>query len=145
MATRREAALDRMGAQIAAVFDPDDLEQAKNVIRKMLGATQRVRGGKGADGSYRYDDVPDNAIQFAAAVKVIEWNVGKPIARTVTQNDPGLDAAPQNGAGDLLSLMLENPEAASGVLQKLQDAAQKMKTAQPIDVQEVPKRIPGSS
>lgn len=133
MATRISNALDKVGAQMLSVFNPDDLTAAKAAIVRCLTAERKVRAGRDDQGKVIYEIIPDYPTQLAAGCKVVEWTIGKPIARTVdlTPDKP-------NGANgvteDLLALLLATPEPAIEILSKLQQAALKIKKTDAVEI-----------
>lgn len=132
--TRLSRAMDRVGAMLAPAFTNDDRDLAKETLRACCGATRRVRE-RNPDGDLIYVDVPDHAVRLAAGVKILEWTVGKPIARSIHAElpDPSRAAASTTG-DDLLQLLLAAPDAAADIVSKLQAAAAKAKRSEPINV-----------
>lgn len=130
MSSRLERAITAAGAiaaSISPVFPQEVEEKAKARLAEALDATRRVRK-RNEDGSVGYEDVPDTPIRTAVALKIIEFNVGKPVQRSANLTP---DAPPPASTQDqLLGMLLENPEAAQTVLGKLGEAAEKLKIAQ---------------
>lgn len=132
MPAREVLSLNQMGAKLAAVFDENDLEAAKNALRDALKATRRMRI-RDAKGQIQYEDVPDYPIRTMAGVKIVEWAVGKPISRSVHAEIPAQGAA--TGEKEFFEEALRDPEAAKSLqetLGKMIAAAQK---AVPVDVE----------
>lgn len=129
MSDRHTRALDKLAVALGPAFENGDVELAKATIISCCGAKRRVRAGKGPDGGYLYDDEPDYTIRLAAAVKIMEWTIGKPIARTINADvsPTGSGKGGDVTGGDLLELLLASPDAAIDILDKLKRAASKAK------------------
>ncbi len=145
MSSRLDRAITAAGAiaaQISPVFPSEVEEKAKIRLAEALDATRRVRK-RNEDGTVGYEDVPDMPIRTAVALKIIEFNVGKPVQRSanLTPDAP----TPASSQDQLLGMLLENPEAAQTVLGKLGEAAEKLKVAQAKQVQPLPAVVVPSS
>lgn len=136
MSDRHSRALDKLAAALGPAFQNGDVELAKATIVSCCHATRRVRAGKDASGGYLHEDEPDYTIRLAAAVKIIEWTIGKPIARTINAEIPtgGAGNGGDSTGRDLLDLLLAAPDAAVDIVAKLQQAAAKAKQAEPVEI-----------
>jgi hypothetical protein len=133
MSDRHSRALGKLGASLAPLFDAEDFETAKKTLIASCHATRRVRAGKDpATGEYRYVDVPDFPTRTVAAVKVLEWCAGKPVARSITANlTPGDSPQTQD---DFFRDVLRDPAAVSSLrstMEQIIDTAEKLL---PVDV-----------
>lgn len=129
MSDRHTRALDKLAVALGPAFESGDIELAKATIVSCCHAKRRVRAGKDPLGGYLHEDEPDYTIRLAAAVKIMEWAIGKPIARSINA-----DVSPGGGSkgtdstgGELLDLLLASPDAAIDILDKLRRAASKAK------------------
>jgi hypothetical protein len=140
MSGRLSRSLDKVAAALAPAFDCADVELAKATLKECCTATRRVRAGKDpTTGSFLYADVPDHPVRLAASVKIIEWSIGKPIARTVQATfTPTAGAGGAANGEDLLNLLLSAPDAAVDIVEKLKRAAEKAKRAEPVEIAVTP-------
>lgn len=133
MSDRHSRALDKLGASLGPLFDAEDFETAKRTLIESCRATRRVRAGKDPKtGAFLYNDVPDYTTRTVAAVKVLEWCAGKPIARSVSASFNAPSEPQSTGAfiGDLLK-DAGSVRAMQDVLGKMIAAAERV---QPVDV-----------
>ena len=104
------------------------LTEAKAMIRleELMDAetTVRVRGDTGE--GITYERVPDNPVRLAAAVKIIEWNRGKP--RQSVEVTKGPAEHKRLTSADLAKMIRNNPAV-------IDDFIGSMKTAQTADIQ----------
>jgi hypothetical protein len=112
------------------IFSQTDKEAAIQTLVSCLSANTIVRGtSRTASGSPIYVERPDNAIRLAAAVKIIEWEAGKP-HQILDVRTPPTDSA-RLGMQDLAKMVNEQPAIFDKVLQAMREGA---KVAQAIDV-----------
>jgi hypothetical protein len=130
-----ESKATALSASVKTVFAPEIEELAKQRIADCLNATKRVRQ-RGEDGSIIYVDIPDHQLRGAMAVKVIEFNVGKAVSRSIVA-----DVTPHAGRNapgsiedGLLALLLANPEESADVVAKLREAAKKVRPSHPPEI-----------
>lgn len=139
MSGRVAHALQKVGLEIAQVFNDGDIEDAKETLRECLMASRTVRSGRDAKGHITYEEVPDYPIRLAAGIKILEWSIGRPVSRTIVADATNPAANEEkNVQEELLNLLLAAPEAAADIVQKLQEAARKTKKAEPIEVRATP-------
>ncbi len=97
------------GAKIvsAAVFSAETEAKARERLEQLLDAetTVRVRAEEGQQ--ITYERVPDNPVRLAAAVKIIEWNRGKP-RQSVELTKPG-EQSRRLTAADLARIIRDSP------------------------------------
>lgn len=128
-------ALATVEMQVAKVFNDGDVEDAKETLRRCLMATHSKRTGRDASGKIIYEEVPDYPIQLAAGIKILEWSIGRPVSRTIHADaTPPAQNDAEKSKDELLNLLLGAPGAAAEIVAKLQEAAQKVKRAEPVDV-----------
>jgi hypothetical protein len=114
---------------------PDEIEEeAKNALRDGLRAMKNVRQ-RDSGGQIVYVQVPDMTMRVAVAIKILEFNIGKPVNRTITADaTPGGRRSDEATSRELLDLFLQNPEDSLAVYEKLREQALKAKKAIPVEV-----------
>jgi hypothetical protein len=128
---RALALVSQMGTK---PFSDDVEKEAIEAVGAALRATKRVRQ-RNNDGDIIYVDIPDHPLRAAVGIKIIEHNLGKPLQRTINANLPPPGGGSSTTASDdLLNLLLAAPDAAVEIVAKLQEAAQKAKRVDPVDV-----------
>lgn len=121
-----ESRVSALAAKVGAVFPPEVEERAKAELADALNAT-RTKRERDDKGVIHWVEVPDRPMRVAVAVKILEFNVGKPVNRTITADvSPGSNQSGAMTAEDLLQLLCAAPETAAEILAKLKSAAQKV-------------------
>lgn len=129
----RIASLGAAGTVVNKVlsFADADVERAKAKLIELLDATLIVRGTeRGPDGRCAYVEIPNAPVQLAAAVKIVEYGLGKPTQMVVVDNPQSHRPA----RTDLARMLLANPALIETVLRSMKEAAEQ---AQAIPVQGV--------
>lgn len=118
------------GAKIVAeaIFSAPTEQKAKERLEQLLEAETTVRVRQAGDDSITYERVPDNPVRLAAAVKIIEWNKGKPRQSVEVTKTPG--SGNRLTAADLARIIRDSP----GVVDEFIGT---LKTAQAEDAQSV--------
>lgn len=131
---RVSVAEQRANALMTPVFSAEVERDAIDAIAAGLKATKRVRVRK--DGHIHYEDIPDTQFRALLGLKVIEHQVGKPIARTITADvTPGRG---HGGADSFFAQLASDPSTVRSMqetLTKMADAAEK---AKPIEITSSP-------
>ncbi len=98
------------------LFAGDVLERAKRKLEMLMEATVIVRGTeRDSKGFHCYIERPDNAIQLAAALKIVELETGKaPQAIEVMTQDQGGHAPP--APMDAVKMLTNNPALARQII-----------------------------
>lgn len=129
LSTSTATAMQRVEQHLA--FSPDQIAQAKAKLIELMDAKVTVRSPfRTEDGKVAYVEVPNTPIQLAAAVKVIEYGLGKPTQMVLVDQRAGSRPA----KADLGKMLLQNPALIETVLRTMKEAAE---AAQAIPVQGV--------
>mgnify|MGYP000985177204 FL=1 len=129
----RIASLGAAGTVVNKVltFADADVERAKAKLLELMDAKMIVRGTeRGEDGRCKYVEIANLPVQLAAAVKIVEYGLGKPTQMVVVDNPQGHRPA----RADLGRMLLANPSLIETVLRSMKEAAE---AAQAIPVQAV--------
>lgn len=125
---------DTSVALSGSLFPPGTEDQAKQEIAAMLKAT-KVKRVRDEHGVIQWREVPDYPMRYTAAVKILEFNVGKPVNRTITADvSPGFNQAGASSVDDLFQLLCGAPETAAEILEKLKKAALKAKRRESVEI-----------
>lgn len=144
---RASAALEHIGSVVCEIFDNGDIQDAKEALKECLQATRTVRG-RSETGQIIYRDLPDYPIRGMAAIKILEWGVGKPISRSVHAELPAPGA--ETGEEAFFRELLADPNALLSLQETLGKLAEQAKKVVPLEiatsevVPEAPKQAPES-
>lgn len=127
--------------QLTLAVTQADVDAAVGTLRSLLLANQVVRSPKrDENGKLTYEEVPDNPVRLAAAVKIIEHGTGKPRQSVdLTTDAPG--KGQKADLASLVGLMAAHPD----VVTRLVDAAQELsanRKALPLQVVASEKTVP---
>lgn len=111
-----------------AIFAADTEAKAKARLEQLLDAEATVRVRDAAGEQITYERVPDNPIRLAAAVKILEWQLGKP--RQSVEVTKGPSDRRRLTPADLAKMIRESP----GVIDEFISG---MKPAEVTDRQEI--------
>jgi hypothetical protein len=125
-----EAARSRVARSID--FSEEEIGEAKATLLRLMRATMVVRGTETdpKTGKRVYIEVTNDPIQLAAAIKVLEFGIGKPTQMVVV--DQAANRRPARA--DLGKLLTQNPALIESVMRSIKEAAEQ---AQAIPVQGV--------
>ena len=113
------------------VFETRDVEAAKAKLVELMDAQTIVRGTeRGEDGRCKYVEIPNHPVQLAAAVKILEYQLGKPTQMVVVDQRAGQAPA----RADLGRMLVANPQLVTQVLATMREA---LESTQAITVQGV--------
>lgn len=110
--------------QLAGVFDNNDIEEARRVLQECMRSVIRVRSTIRCPktGGIQYEDVPNHSLRLAASVKVLEYAIGKPTQRIITETSN----TPKSQLPDLIAMIKRHPQVAGAVVRSLTEAASKV-------------------
>lgn len=138
MSSMGKEALSTVVARVDALVVSEPLAaKALAKLEALLEAQVVVRGtSRTPGGSPIYEERTDNAVQLAAAVKLLEYRHGKP--RQMIEVDTTKPGSATQSLTDLGRLLGRNPDIAAKVLEAL-------KYSQAIEVQAVTSETPPTS
>jgi len=120
-----------MAIEQAISFSADEVARAKAKLLDLMDANVVVRGTeRNAEGRCVYIEVANQPIQLAAAIKVVEWGIGKPSQMVVVDQTESYRPA----RADLGKMLVANPSLIETVLRTIKEAAEQ---SQAIPVQSV--------
>lgn len=119
------------------MFAPDDLAHAKAKLRALTEATVSVRIGRDpVTGKILYGEMPDNGIQLAATVKLIEFETGKAPATIDVQHHSHGDGGQK--PEDAIEMLKKNPDLLRTMVKSYLDAVKYAQIPIAHDVNAVP-------
>ena len=115
----------------ALTFSKGEVDRAKAKLLELMDSVVVIRSPeRDENGRCKYVEVPNAPIQLAAAIKIVEYGLGKPTQMVVVDQGPGSRPA----RADLGKMLLANPSLIETVLRSMKEAAE---AAQAIPVQAV--------
>lgn len=112
-------------------FDAADHELARKTLVAAMTATKTVRSRNG-EGRICYVEQPDWAIRLPAAIKLIEFVNGRPVAMTVVANVS--TGAPQQNQDDFFASLIRDKDAVAALRDTLENLASAAEKVQPVDI-----------
>lgn len=126
-----------MPVKTRGMFSGDDLAHAKAKLRALTEATVSVRIGRDpATGKILYGEMPDNGIQLAATIKLIEFETGKAPATIDVQHHSHGDGGQK--PEDAVEMLKKNPDLLRTMVRSYLDAAKSAQEPLVHDVKAVP-------
>ncbi len=130
-----ETRVNAIATRLNPIFRPEVVQQAIDEMGKGLTSTKRVRI-RTPGGAVMYEEVPDTALRCAIAVKIVEFEYGKAVQRSITADVSPAKSEPTTA--DFMRSVMSDPVKLGILAETAQNIVEAAKKAQATEVRVTP-------